>query len=232
MGTYLKRWGLAFQRPDKRAVEQDPEAVRIRREETWPAIRARAKAENGEVLFADQVGIRSDQITGRTWGAKGRTPVVRRTGNRFSVNAYVRSEPRGGCTSWPSPGPSTRRWCAASSPGSPGTSTGRSTWSSAHRSKTVRDWPADHKDQVELHLLPSYSPELNPDELVNADLKHQPAPHPQGQEPERTRRRNPQVLPPPTTPTPHCPWLLRPTRPPQPPNRSPSALFRPGRCAC
>ncbi|MCQ0023421.1 IS630 family transposase [Streptomyces somaliensis DSM 40738] len=42
---------------------------------------------------------------------------------------------------------------------------------SAHRSKAVRAWLADHKDQVELHFLPSYSPELNPDELVNADLK-------------------------------------------------------------
>jgi hypothetical protein len=42
---------------------------------------------------------------------------------------------------------------------------------SAHRSKTVRAWLAGHKDQIELHFLPSYSPELNPDELVNADLK-------------------------------------------------------------
>ncbi|MFD3976742.1 winged helix-turn-helix domain-containing protein [Streptomyces cyaneofuscatus] len=46
-GKYLKRWGLSFQRPDKLAVEQDPEAVRVWREETWPAIRVRAKAENG-----------------------------------------------------------------------------------------------------------------------------------------------------------------------------------------
>ncbi|WP_372443880.1 IS630 family transposase [Streptomyces adelaidensis] len=87
MGKYLRRWGLSFQRPDKRAVEQDAEAVRVRREETWPAIRAKARAEGGEVLFADQAGIRSDQVTGRTWGAKGCTPIVRRTGNRFSVNA-------------------------------------------------------------------------------------------------------------------------------------------------
>ncbi|WP_032765906.1 transposase [Streptomyces sp. CNS654] len=56
-------------------------------EETWPAIRAKAKRDGGEILFADQVGIRSDQVTGRTWGEKGRTPVVRRSGNRFSVNA-------------------------------------------------------------------------------------------------------------------------------------------------
>ncbi|WP_262388198.1 transposase, partial [Streptomyces parvus] len=43
---------------------------------------------------------------------------------------------------------------------------------SAHRSKKVRDWLAAHPDDVELHFLPPYSPELNPDELVNADLKH------------------------------------------------------------
>ncbi|MDQ1032917.1 hypothetical protein QF035_010499 [Streptomyces umbrinus] len=42
---------------------------------------------------------------------------------------------------------------------------------SAHRSKTVRAWLADHKDEIELRFLPSHSPEPNPDELVNSDLK-------------------------------------------------------------
>ncbi|OSC50864.1 IS630 family transposase, partial [Streptomyces sp. 4F] len=59
VGKYLKRWGLSFQRPDKRAVEQNPEAVRRWHQETWPKIHAKAKAEGGEILFADQVGIRS-----------------------------------------------------------------------------------------------------------------------------------------------------------------------------
>jgi transposase len=74
VGKYLKRWGLSFQRPDKRAVEQDPEAVRRWHEETWPAIRAKVKKDGGEVLFADQVGIRSDQVTGRTWARRERLP--------------------------------------------------------------------------------------------------------------------------------------------------------------
>ena len=39
VGKYLRRWGLSFQRPDKRAVEQDAEAVRVWREETWPALK-------------------------------------------------------------------------------------------------------------------------------------------------------------------------------------------------
>ncbi len=51
VGTYLKRWGLSFQRPDKRAVEQDPEAVARRHQETWPKIRAKAKEDGGEILL-------------------------------------------------------------------------------------------------------------------------------------------------------------------------------------
>ncbi|WP_307792401.1 winged helix-turn-helix domain-containing protein [Streptomyces verrucosisporus] len=45
VGKYLKRWGLTFQCPDQRAVEQDPQALRRWREEIWPQIRAQAKAE-------------------------------------------------------------------------------------------------------------------------------------------------------------------------------------------
>ncbi len=175
VGKYLRRWGLTFQRPDKRAVERDPEAVRVWREETWPAIRGRAKAENGEVLLADQVGIRSDQVTGCTWGAKGRTPVVRRTGNRFSANAMSAISTKGRMhfmvftESFDAEvmcrfltrlvGHFDRKVHLV---------VGRH---SAHRSKAVRAWLADHKDQVELHFPPSYSPELNLDELVNAALK-------------------------------------------------------------
>jgi transposase len=42
---------------------------------------------------------------------------------------------------------------------------------SAHRSKAVRAWLADHEGQVELHFSPSYSPGLNPDEPADADLE-------------------------------------------------------------
>ncbi|MFE1787871.1 winged helix-turn-helix domain-containing protein [Streptomyces sp. NPDC059525] len=52
MGKYLRRWGLSFQRPDKRAVKQHPEAVRRWHEETWSAIRAKVKRDGG--LAMDQ----------------------------------------------------------------------------------------------------------------------------------------------------------------------------------
>jgi transposase len=40
-----------------------------------------------------------------------------------------------------------------------------------HHAKPVKAWLQDHKDQIEMFYLPSYSPELNPEERLNADLK-------------------------------------------------------------
>ncbi|MFE2399649.1 IS630 family transposase, partial [Streptomyces sp. NPDC059425] len=176
VGKYLKRWGLSFQRPDKRAVEQDPEAVRRWHEETWPAIRAKAKKDGGEVLFADQVGIRSDQVTGRTWGGKGKTPVVRRTGNRFSVNAMSAISTKGRMHFMVFAESFTAEVMCRFLDRLAGHFDRKVhlvvDGHSAHRSRKVRDWLAAHPDVIELHFLPPYSPELNPDELVNADLKH------------------------------------------------------------
>nr|WP_079148412.1 IS630 family transposase [Streptomyces agglomeratus] len=175
VGKYLRRWGLSFQRPDKRAVEQDPQAVREWLEETWPTIRAKAKGEGGEVLFADQVGIRSDQVTGRTWGEKGRTPVVRRSGNRFSVNAMSAISTKGRMHFMVF----TESFDATVMCQFLDRLAGHFDHKihlvldrhSVHRSRKVRIWLADHAERIELHFLPAYSPELNPDELVNADLK-------------------------------------------------------------
>lgn len=40
-----------------------------------------------------------------------------------------------------------------------------------HHAKRVKAWLAEHQAQIEVFYLPSYSPELNPDEMLNADLK-------------------------------------------------------------
>jgi DDE superfamily endonuclease len=37
--------------------------------------------------------------------------------------------------------------------------------------KTVKAWLLERKDKIEVFYLPSYSPELNPEERLNADLK-------------------------------------------------------------
>ena len=40
-----------------------------------------------------------------------------------------------------------------------------------HHSKIVKAWVTERQDQIELFYLPSYSPQLNPEERLNADLK-------------------------------------------------------------
>ena len=42
-----------------------------------------------------------------------------------------------------------------------------------HHSKLVKAWVNERKDKIELFYLPSYSPELNPEERLNADLKQE-----------------------------------------------------------
>lgn len=118
------------------------------------------------MLFADQVGIRSDQVTGRTWGARDTTPVVHRTGNRFSVNAMSAISTKGMHFMVFTESFDAKVMCFLTR------LVGHFDRKvhlvvdrhSAHRSKAVRAWLANHKDQVELHFLRSYSPELNPDE--------------------------------------------------------------------
>ena len=40
-----------------------------------------------------------------------------------------------------------------------------------HLCKPVKKWLAEHMEQIEVFYLPSYAPELNPDERLNSDLK-------------------------------------------------------------
>jgi len=42
---------------------------------------------------------------------------------------------------------------------------------SVHKAKKVQEWLAKHVDKIRLFLLPPYSPELNPDQLANQDIK-------------------------------------------------------------
>ena len=40
-----------------------------------------------------------------------------------------------------------------------------------HRSAKVKHWLAANREKIALFLLPGYSPQLNPDELLNQDVK-------------------------------------------------------------
>jgi len=85
-GRCLKHWGFTPQKPLRRAYEQDPAAVQHWLEVEYPKIRRRAKRENAEIHWEDEMGLRSDHQAGTSYGRKGQTPVIPGTGKRFSCH--------------------------------------------------------------------------------------------------------------------------------------------------
>lgn len=175
VGTYLARWGFTAQKPLRRADEQDPAAVRrwLRRE--YPAITARAKAANGVIFWGDETGLRSDDVRGLSYAPRGRTPTIRVAHKRAGLGLISALTNKGEL-----------RWMvlhgAITAPELIRFLTrlvrdvGRKVFLildrlSVHRAAKVRAWLAGREAEIELFYLPPYSPELNPDEGVNADLK-------------------------------------------------------------
>lgn len=174
-GRYLKSWGFTPQKPVRRAFEQDPEAVRQWLEEEYPAIAKAAKKEGAEIYWGDEMGLRSDHQTGTSYGLKGHTPVVRGTGQRFNCNMISAVTNRGRMAFMVFKQRFTaktfivflRRLVKHA---------GRMLYlivdgHPVHWSQRVRKWLEEHKSEIRMFPLPPYSPELNPDELLNQDVK-------------------------------------------------------------
>ncbi len=174
--NYLKRWGFTPQRPLKRAFEQKPEAVQKWLSEEYPAIAARAKAEGAEICWGDETAVSSVEHYPRGYAPKGKTPVlVLSQSKRERINLISAITNQG-----------TLRFMMYRDTLSAEVlikflqrlihEAGRKVFLvldnlRVHHSRKVREWLADKLDKIELFFLPSYSPELNPDEYLNADLK-------------------------------------------------------------
>lgn len=171
----LTQMGMSAQRPLWRAYQQDPEAVRRWKQEDYPKLRRRAQRLGAQIFFGDEAGVRSDYHSGTTWGRRGHTPIVSSTGARFGVNMISAISAQGQLRFMLTEGRVTasvfvdflkRLMVNAPGPvflvvdGHP-----------VHRSKTVKRFVEDQNGRLELHHLPAYSPELNPDELVWNNLK-------------------------------------------------------------
>jgi transposase len=178
VGRYLKAWGLTPQKPLRRAYEQDPVAVERWLKVEYPALVRRAKVEKALIHWGDEMGLRSDHQTGTSYGIKGQTPVIPGTGKRFGCNMISAITNRGQLSFMLFKQHFTnpvflaflgrllrqphlrRRKCFLIVDGHP-----------VHKSAAVRRWLGQRRDRIELFLLPGYAPELNPDELVNQDVK-------------------------------------------------------------
>ena len=175
VGRYLKSCGYTPQKPIKKAFEQKPEQVKKWLEEEYPAIEARAKAEKATIYFGDETGCRSDHQAGRSYAPKGQTPIIKATGKRYTVNMVSAISNRGHLqfmlmekgfnsevfkTFLAQMIKYGKRKVFFITDNHP-----------AHKTIKLNKWLEDHKERIEVFFIPPYSPELNPQEYVNQDLK-------------------------------------------------------------
>lgn len=174
-GRYLKAWGMSAQKPVRRAYERKDEQIERWLNEDYPGIAKEAKQEGAVIYWGDEMGLRSDHVSGTSFALKGETPVVRATGQRFGCNMISAITNRGELSFMVFEGTfknatfiefmkrmlkqATRKIYLIVD-GHP-----------VHRSVAVKQFVADNANRLRLIRLPGYCPELNPDELLNQDVK-------------------------------------------------------------
>jgi len=175
VGEYLKRWGFTPQKPVKRAYEQNPKAVQRWLDEEYPEIKAQAKQEKAEIYWGDETGVRSDSQHERGYAPKGKTPVIRLNAKRSATNMISAVNNQGKVRFKIFEGSMNTDilidFCKRLIK-----SAKRKVYLildnlRVHHAKVFKAWLQEHEDEIEVFYLPSYSPELNPDEYLNCDLK-------------------------------------------------------------
>jgi len=175
LGEYLKRWHFTPQKPLKQADEQQPEAVKKWLQEEYLAIAQRAKKEGGEIHWGDETGIRSDSQHGRSYAPKGKTPVIRLSAKRCSLNLISTVTNQGKVRFMIYKETMNAevliKFMKQLIKGSDKKIFLILDNLRVHHAKIVKAWLKEDRSEIEVSHLASYSPELNPDEYLNCDVK-------------------------------------------------------------
>jgi transposase len=141
----------------------------------YPAVAARAKAEGGLIVWGDETGLRSNDVRGRSHAPRGRTPLIRVCHKRAGLSLVSaltnKGELRWMVVDGATTAPILVRFCQRLTQDTRRTVLLILDRLRVHRARLIRDWLAEHRTDIEVFYLPAHSPELNPDEGVNADLK-------------------------------------------------------------
>ncbi|MGH3903850.1 MAG: IS630 family transposase [Pseudonocardiaceae bacterium] len=176
VGRVLAKLGMSAQRPLYRAWKQDPERVDRWKREQYPAIKARAAEVGATILFADEASVRTDYHAGTTWAPVGQTPVVTGSAVRQAVKMVSAIGQRGELSFQVHEGSMNAERFVEFLTGLLHDFTTPVflvvDGSSVHKATIVTDYVASTDGRLELFFLPPYSPELNPDEWVNKNVKH------------------------------------------------------------
>jgi hypothetical protein len=174
VGEYLKRWNYTPQKPLRKAYKQNPKAISAWLKDEYPAIAIKSRKENAEIHWGDETGLCNDSYHGRSYAPRGETPAIKihprcqrvnlisTVTNQGKVRFMIYKDKMNSQT--------LIRFMKRLIKDSDQKVFLILDNLRVHHSHMVKDWLKDHKTEIEIFFLPSYSPELNPDEDLNCDL--------------------------------------------------------------
>jgi transposase len=175
VGLYLRRWGYTAKKPSRHSKDQDPEEVREWLEETYPELEKQAEAEDAVILWCDETGVEADHYPREGYSRQGERATMEVPDSHIRRNTISAVGNNGECHFMTYEGMMNAALFIVFLEGLL-TETGKKIYLIAdrlggHDCEAVWDWVDQHADRIDMFLLPRYSPELNPDEYLNNDLK-------------------------------------------------------------
>jgi len=175
ISEYLKRWGFTVQKPVKKAYAQEGSAVNRWLEKDYPKIHMRARKEKAEIYWGDETGIQNDANRERGFSPRGTPPTLLVDVKKVRLN-MISAISNNGRIRFMLYGKTMTAKVLIGFMMRLVKDAGRKVFLildnlRVHHSKAVKKWLSAHKGQIEVYHLPSYSPELNPDEYLNGALK-------------------------------------------------------------
>ncbi len=175
VGRYVKSWGMSPQKRVRRAYERNDAAIARWLRQEYPTIARQAKREKAVIYWGEAMRLRSDHVTGTSFSLLGRTPLVRATGQRFGCNMISAITNRGHLAFMVFHGKFDGRlfvqFMQRLLRQAPGKAYLIVDGHPVHRSARTKEYVEANTKQLRLIRMPGYCPELNPDELLNQDVK-------------------------------------------------------------
>ena len=177
MSDYFRKWGFTPQKPKKKAYEQKPAEVKKWLEESYPQIKKRAKTEKAAIHWGDETGCKNQCNHGRSYAPKGKTPIKKSMSKSFRIN-MISTVTNQGKVQFMIYSENMNADKLIEFLKQLIRSSKRKIFLildnlKVHHCHIVKEWLRQDaiKQKLEVFSLPSYSPELNPDEYLNCDLK-------------------------------------------------------------
>jgi transposase len=178
MSKYLNRWGFTSQRPIIRNYNQKPESVKKWLEEEYPVIKMSAQKEGAEIFWGDGTGIQNECNYVKGYAPRGKRPeATLSSSHKLRVNMMPAINNQGKLRFMIYEETMTQdrliEFMKRLIKGNDKKVYFILDNLKVHHGKMVQEWLKKHEEKIKVYYLPPYSPERNPDEYFNGNLKRE-----------------------------------------------------------